>query len=162
MAAFYVEASAIVKHYRSEVGSNVVRELLTAPPVADRFHTSLLSTVEVTSATYRQTRTGRIQDRWAQQAMAHFRATVAGHFRIWPLGDGTMATAVVVAEQHRLRAGDAIHLATASGVAALAPQQPLVLVSSDGELLQAAAAAGLAALDPAAPDAVARLRELRA
>jgi len=65
-----------------------------------------------------------------------------------------------VAAAHRLRAGDAIHLATALAVQAATPLR-LVLISSDGELLAAAGAAGLAVLDPADPDALASLRGLR-
>ena len=162
MPAFYMEASAIVKHYLPEAGSDVVSELLTAPPVADRFHTSVLSLVEVTSAIYRQVRAGRLEGRSAREALAAFRVTLAAHFTVWPLGDETVTAAAVVAEQHRLRAGDALHLAAALSIAALTPQDPLVLVSSDSELLAAATAAGLPVLDPAGPGAGALLRQLRA
>ena len=171
MPAFYLDASAIVKHYLPEAGSDVVSELLTAPPVADQFHTSVLSTVEVTSALQRQVPAGRLDERSAHEALAAFRATLVAHFSVWPLAEDTVTAAVAVAEQHKLRAGDALHLASALSIAALAPQpsgpalsraEGLVLVSSDSELLGAAAAAGLVVLDPAAPGAGAILRQLRA
>jgi uncharacterized protein len=162
MSLFYVEASAFVKHYLPEAGSDVVSELLVAPAVTDRFYTSLLSIVEVTAAMYRQVRAAQLREPRAQEAVAHLRRTLSGLFGVWPLSIETMSAAVAAAEGHRLRAGDAIHLATALATAALAAPDRLVLVSSDGELAQAAAAAGLAVLDPAGPGALASLRGLRA
>ncbi len=162
MPAFYVEASALVKHYLPEAGSEVLSELLTVPPAGDRFHTSLLSMVEVTSAIRRQVRAGRLTERTAGASLAAFRATVTGSFNTWRLGDGTVAAAVRMAEMHNLRSGDAIHLATALAIAPLVSPHRLVTVSSDGELIHAAGVAGLAVLDPAAPDALASLRGLRA
>jgi len=162
MTAFYVEASALVKHYLPEAGSDVLSELLTVPPAGDRFHTSLLSMVEVTSAIRRQVRGGRLTERTAGASLAAFRTTLTGSFNTWRLGDDTVGAAVRVAEMHSLRAGDAIHLATALAITPLVSPHRLVMVSSDNDLFQAAGVAGLGVLDPAGPDALARLRRLRA
>ena len=122
MPAFYLDASAVVKHYLPEAGSDLVSQLLVEPASGDSFHTSLLSTVEVASAIYRQVRAGRLERPWARAALTRFGATLAAQFTVWPLREETTAAAVLVAEEHGLRAQDALHLATALGIAALAPR----------------------------------------
>ena len=79
-----------------------------------------------------------------------------------PLDDRVVRGGLAAVETHRLRAGDAIHLATALATAPLVAPLHLVMVSSDAEVIHATTAAGLAVLDPAGPDALARLRGLRA
>ena len=87
MPLFYLETSAIVKHYRSEPGSDVLSELLTAPPERDRFWTSLLSIVEVSAAIYRQVGAGRLREPEAQEALARFRTTRRERLTVRPLSD---------------------------------------------------------------------------
>ena len=65
-----------------------------------------------------------------------------------------------VVENHRLRAGDAIHLAAALSIAATTVSQ-VFMVSSDTELLEASDAAGISVLDPQATDAMVSLRQIR-
>ena len=80
-------------------------------------------------------------------------------FDILPVEDSIIVEAGTVVENHRLRAADAIHLATALSIRATASQ--VFMVSSDIELLDASEAAGLGALDPQEDDAIDRLRRAR-
>ena len=66
-----------------------------------------------------------------------------------------------VVEDYRLRAGDAIHLASALSIAAFTDSAQVIMISSDAELLNASESASIGALEPQAVDAVDRLRRVR-
>ena len=53
MPLFYLDTSALVKRYRTERGTEVVEQLLANFPPEDRFFTSFLSIIELTSAILR-------------------------------------------------------------------------------------------------------------
>ena len=148
MAVFYLDTSALVKRYRTELGTEVVEELLANPRQQDRFFISFLSVIELTSGVLRLAKGRQLRDDTAQEILARFRDDVHELLRVWPLGEDVAATAVTVAETHRLRSADAIHLATAQAIASLVSGTRVVMVSSDHELLDAAEAAGLTPLDP--------------
>ena len=157
MAVFYQDASAIAKLYlRNEIGVDFVLELLGSPSPDDRFFTSALSIVEVKSAISR-----RIDRPNARSVLiAAYDGDVYEMFEVLPMDHSIIVEAGTVVENHRLRAGDAIHLATALSIAATTIQ-PVFMVSSDVELLEAAEAAGLGALDPQMDDAIDRLHYIR-
>lgn len=161
MPVFYVDASVIVKRYLSEPGTEVVSLLFASPLADDRFYTSILSVLEVTSAVYRIIGPRRSGEALIREALARFRSDVREQLRLWPLSDDVVAAALPVVEQHRLRSTDAIHLASAMAVAALIPSLPIVMVSSDRELVSASTSTGLAVLDPADSNAVDQLSQLR-
>jgi predicted nucleic acid-binding protein len=97
----------------------------------------------------------------ATQILAQFRSDVRELYKVWPLNEEVTVNAVSVVEQHKLRSGDALHLAAAQTIAGLAPGALTVMVTSDRELLSAAEAVRLGVLDPQAPGAAAKLKELR-
>jgi len=68
--------------------------------------------------------------------------------RVLPLTEAIVNGAVAVVEQHQLRSGDAIHLATAATIFRLVPELETVLVSSDRELMEAAMRSAMAVLNP--------------
>jgi predicted nucleic acid-binding protein len=80
---------------------------------------------------------------------------------VWPLNEEIATDAVTAVEEHRLRAADAMHLATAQRISGVVSGARVVMVSSDRELLSAAEATGLAALDPQARGSAGHLRQLR-
>ncbi|MBI4288844.1 MAG: type II toxin-antitoxin system VapC family toxin [Chloroflexi bacterium] len=161
MAVFYLDTSAIVKRYRNEEGTGLVDGLLDGAYSKDRFYISLLSVLEVTSAALRLARVGLMTEDAAKQTVAAFRRDVRERFRLWPVDEDILGVAVSVVEGHRLRSGDAIHLATASTIFGASPGSQGTLVSSDHELLGAAVASGIRTLDPQDPEAFGKLNLLR-
>jgi len=161
MAVFYLDTSALVKRYRTELGTDVVERLFSEPRPQDRFFISFLSIIELTSGVLRLARGRQLRDDTAQEILARFRHDVRQLLRVWPLDEDIALAAVTVVEQHRLRSADAIHLASAQAIGSLVPGTPVVTVSSDRELLDAAESAGLTPLDPQAADAAERLKQAR-
>lgn len=161
MAVFYVDTSALVKRYRTELGTEVVEELLGTPRPQDRFFISFLSIIELTSGVLRLAKGSQLREDTAQEILARFRDDVREAFRVWPLDEDIAVAAVTAAEEHRLRSADSIHLATAQAIASLVSGTRVVMVSSDQELLDAAEAAGLAPIDPQGGDAAEKLRQAR-
>ena len=162
MVIFYLDTSALLKRYRTEQGTDVVTELLVTPTPDDRLYISFLAVLEFTSGILRLVRGGQLAVSIADGILARFRQDVRDFSRIWPLNEEITNSAVAVVEEHRLRSGDAIHLATALAIGSVQPEVLFVLVSSDHELLDAAAAAGLTVLDPAEPRAFFQLSGIRA
>lgn len=161
MPLFYLDASGIVKRYRSEIGTDAVDELFGRALPTDRWYTSFLSVLEVTSAFRRLAAAHQIPEELAAAALAQFGRDTQELFGLWPLNNEVVAQAVIAASRYLLRSGDAIHLATALLIQPLAVGAQTVMVTADGELAAAARSAGLAVLDPTALDALPKLRELR-
>lgn len=162
MAVFYLDTSAIVKRYRNEIGTEVVDELLERPLAEDRFFISLFSVLEMTSRFTRLVKGNELSEKEGVEALARFERDVQERFRVYPhLDEVAFQEAVLAAEEHGLRAGDAIHLATAKRLFALAPGLELVMVASDRELLDAAQAEGYTTLDPQDARALETLHQIR-
>ena len=160
MPSFFLDASAVVKRYRTELGSDVVDALLESVPTDGPLVGSFLTVLETTAAG-RRSKGSRWQDAAvARVILSLFRHDMSANFRLWPLDSAIVAAALSVVEQHRLRAGDALQLASALAFGAVY-ETPIIMVSSDHELLWAAAAAGLSVLDPTDHGALQTLRELR-
>ena len=148
MSIYYLDTSAIVKLYVDEPGTEVMDRLLDGISSDDRFYTSWLSILELTSVILRLAKGGRLAPEAADPILARFRNDIEETIRLWPLEDSVLSAALVVVERHALRAPDAIHLATATSIFGLAPESEAVLVSSDRELLEAATQSGMGILDP--------------
>ena len=158
MAFFYLDASAIAKLYLpNEQGVEFVVQLLDLRSSTDMFATSALSVVEVKSAITR--RIGSPSDK--APLLAAYDRDLREIFDLISIRDDIIIGASSVAERYGLRAGDAIHLASALSVAAVSDDSKLFMVSSDVELLEASEAAGIGALDPQTDDATASLRQIR-
>ncbi|MBI4499141.1 MAG: type II toxin-antitoxin system VapC family toxin [Chloroflexi bacterium] len=161
MPLFYVDTSALVKRYRVEQGTDVVNLLFQDLLPEDRFYTSFLTALEMSSAFYRLVGAGQLREIEARQVLARFRRDLLDEFHVWLLTNDVVAAAEPLVETYRLRTADALHLASALAVIGLVPTTPAVMVSSDRELLRAATAAGLTVLDPTDADALNRLRQIR-
>ena len=158
MAFFYLDASAIAKLYLpNEQGVEFVVQLLDLRSSTDMFATSALSVVEVKSAITR--RIGNPSDK--APLLAAYDRDLREIFDLISIRDDIIIGASSVAERYGLRAGDAIHLASALSVAAVSDDSKLFMVSSDVELLEASEAAGIGALDPQSENATASLRQIR-
>ena len=153
MPIYYLDASSIVKLYlRDERGTEFMDKLVRERVPGERLVTSAISVVEVKAAISRRVRN-----------IANRRALIRAYDNDWreifetsPVSETIIISAGKIAEERRLRSGDAIHLATALAVAAVAPGAPrMFMVSSDTELLTASHETRLGALDPqtdGAPD----------
>lgn len=161
MAVFYLDTSALVKRYWPEQGTDLVDRLSEARTADDRFVTSLLTILEMTSATHRLIGSDRLPQNVGHEILGQFRRDLQEHFVVWPLDERTLEDAVHIVEQYRLRSADAIHLATALAMASAAQGSQAVLVSADRELCAAAESAGLRVVDPLRSDALNHLDELR-
>ena len=155
---YYLDTSAVVKRYiTSEAGADFVRILLGDAAPDEIFAVSYFGVLEFNAVVRRQMRSGRLMD----DAMQQFEQDSLDIFRIVPSDGDTLQQALPVIRVYGLRAGDAIHLATALSIAAVSDYTQVFMVTSDAELLAAAEAAGIGALDPQADDSIDRLLNIR-
>ncbi len=130
----YLDSSALLKLFLDD---EAVTELRGVVDLLASLVTSRLAYVEVRAGLAAARRAGRI-------SVASHEVAVRAFDRVWPEYvvvelDGTLGQrAAGVAERYGLRAGDAIHLASALEVA-----NNVSVVAWDGRLRAAAAAAGL-------------------
>ena len=157
MPIYYLDTSAILKLYLSnELGAEFMRKLVEGATPDESFYVSSFGLLEVKAAIVR-----RISDAGVvERALSQFSQDMADLLKIVRLNEYILYQALSATENYRLRAGDAIHIATAPSIAAIAGPQ-VFMVSSDAELLEASAAAGIGALDPQADDVIGSLCEIR-
>jgi len=154
MGIFYLDASAVVKYYVTEPGSEWVRHLVDEVDDQGRpAHTlasSVLTSVEVPAAIAIIHRVGRISKRTRDVAYRDFLHTFVSRYRILGVDAELVAVAGDLTQKHPLKALDAIHLAAALRLQeALRPyRRTLTFVTGDGTLLAAAQAEGLAIDNP--------------
>jgi predicted nucleic acid-binding protein len=155
---YYFDASVLVKAYIWEVGTEDVRQVLrearAATPAA-RVLTSRIVYAEAMSAVSRREAAGQLTRQEATGVANRLRTDFAGAVLPYVVLDPTPAIvhhAADIARQHRLRALDSIHLATAlaarfntrSGIGYL-------FGSADQRLSSAAMNEGLTIFNPQAP-----------
>ena len=139
----YFDTSALAKKYlKKEKGRSKVLELLASN--TQHLVSSALTHLEVISALTRR-----------QKEIAGFEKAVDAFrddwdtFIVWAVDGDVLDDAVGLIGLYRLKAADAIHLATARSVRRHTKDQ-LLVVSSDRELLTAAKQEGLLVMDPEA------------
>ena len=156
---YYLDASAVVKRYlTSEAGAEFIGILLEDAMPNEVFYISTFGVLEVNAAIRRRIRNERALD----EALRKFGQDSVGILRVIPTNEVLLQQALPVVHTHSLRAGDAIHLATALSVAADANNEQVYMVTSDHELLAAASAAGIGAIDPQSDEAIDGLLHIRA
>lgn len=137
----YLDTSALVKLYVEEEGATTVR---TASDQADVIATSALAYVEARAAFARRRYEGALSS-------SEYRGVLRDLDQDWPryltiqVVESLIHQAARLAEQHRLRAYDAIHLASAA-TANREIGRPVVFASWDGPLERAARREGLEVL----------------
>lgn len=135
----YADTSSIVKLYIDEEGFQSTRALSAS---AEEITTSIIAYVEMRSALAHKLRRDEIARPNYNQALEDFERDWSS-YTIIPMSQELASSAASLAERHALRALDAIHLASAKGLAEKIVD-PLVFLSADNELLQAAVQEGLA------------------
>jgi hypothetical protein len=145
----YLDASALVKRYAAERGSDLVRRFLEGADVAA---TAILTRVELTAAFAKAIRVGALKPGEALQCRQ-----LAG--RDWldlvrlPVSEATVDRAATLAWSDNLRGYDAVQLAAACAWQE-ALDQPVAFASFDVRLWEAAGRQGLVAFPPDLPSLV--------
>lgn len=150
MSHYYLDASALVKRYMGEVGSDWLRATI-APAQPSLLFTSRMTIIKVISALARRAREGSLSSEEFATARDAFQSDCLNEYQIMPPSMAVIDLACALLEQHPLRAYDATHLATALGAQQFLTAQgypPLIFLSADDRLNHAATAEGLEVDNP--------------
>lgn len=139
----YLEASAWVKRYLAETGSARVEQLFAEDR---RLATATFGLIEILAALARAQRAGKIDDRSYRKGTANAIADF-GRFTVVDFTREVFALARDAAGTYALRAGDTMHLASATALRET-HQEPVCIVTADRELATAARLARFEVLDP--------------
>jgi predicted nucleic acid-binding protein len=154
---YFFDASAVVKLYVAEPGSNAVRDMVQSAvvnPPSSRVFRCDLSLPETFSALQQIERSSSAARRgMSRSTLRALLPRVRTDFIVTsPMGivraSHCMPLAADMVERHRLRPADAVQLAAALRLKMLLPQCDLQFVSSDDEQCRAARAEGLAVVRP--------------
>ena len=152
MYYFYFDASALVKRYTRESGSDKMLFLFRNVPLA---HLSCLTigAMEVFWICVRKRNDGRITSHQFERAVTHLRHEVINSqsdFQTISTPDSVIWDVMRLIETHSLNSVDAIVLCSALEIAAELrdTENTLVLVASDQRLIRAARAEGLQTFNP--------------
>lgn len=146
MTTYYLDASALVKRYAAEGGSDWILAI-TDPTSNHTIIFSELSLAEVAAALAAKQRAPQgvtVEER--DRALSRFLQDCSEHFLLLRADRGIIDQAVNLTQSHRLRGYDAVHLSTALVANTDLVEQehaPLVFVAGDKDLLAAAQAEGL-------------------
>lgn len=150
MAYYYLDASAAVKGYVEERGSDRIVALLDRA-AEHELYISRICIVEVAAGILGKVRTGEAAFEEAVSYVRVFLGDLEDMYQVVEVDAVTTEKAVEVAQNHLLRAYDCLQLATVPLLQEqrdLAGMEPLTLMSSDVELNAAAEAEGLAVENP--------------
>jgi uncharacterized protein len=150
VSIYYLDASAVVKRYVNEVGSNWVRAAVS-PTSTSLLFTSRMTLAEVISAFARRLREGSLTSAEFGLVRDIFNGDCLKEYQVMPPTVAVVELACVLLERYPLRAYDATHLATALTAQQFLASQgypSLVFLSADDRLIHAARAEGLAVDNP--------------
>ena len=139
----YFDASALVKGYVDEPGSDAVRRMLSS---GARVATSRIAFAEVASAIARRCRNGDLTAATRDRVFATMTRDAQSCQRL-DVSDEVVRGAMSLVRDHPLRGFDALHLASCLLLARSLPVGP-EFVCSDAGLLRAASACGLRVVNP--------------
>lgn len=151
MNYFFLDASALVKRYHQELGSDVVNhlldELLASSP--ERVAISPLGLAETVSVLNRRKNEGRIPHQLFQLIVARL-LLEARAVAVQSVDDDLILECIPFIMKHNINSADALYLHQALSLQHLLRpvEHDLVLVASDRRFLRAAEAEGLAVINP--------------
>lgn len=146
MPAYFFDASALVKRYLRETGSEWVRQLIAREQ--PRIFISSLSGVEVVAAIMRKERAGEIRAPERDKTLRAFRREFTTNYTLVPPVPPVINTAMDLLLSHALRAYDAVQLASALSLPPLPRGTTLIFVSADEQLLSITRTLGFAIENP--------------
>ena len=150
MTIYYADASALVKHYVEEPGSDHVRTICT-PGVGHMVAISQIGLVEVAAAFGMKHRRGQLTAADRDALLSDLQRHGRTYYVLVDVDPNIVSHAIELTRRQALRGYDAVHLACAPFVAATMPTRGLpkpVLLSADLDLLEAAQNEGLATENP--------------
>jgi predicted nucleic acid-binding protein len=150
MTLLFWDASALIKRYFVEHGSDTVDELFAATPSPD-FATTPWGYAETYSSILRRFNAGILDLASFTAAVTSLQAEVVDSpdFGLLSIDDAVIFASISTMRKHNLNATDAALLKLLLDYApALPPTSTLCLVASDKRLLRAAGAEGLRTLNP--------------
>jgi uncharacterized protein len=109
---FYFDSSAILKRYKTEIGSDVVRRTFDIKGSDELFFTSSYSLLECVSVRTRNRRGPIITARTYEAAIILLMDNRQA-FRVIGVSEEVLYAAMQYAQKHSLKAGDALQLASA-------------------------------------------------
>jgi len=140
----YWDASALVKKYLSETGSETVRQWLAKDTV---LVTSQLTYVEIHATFARKKRERDISPSDYQRVCRTFETDWQA-ITVVQLDDRLLPKIRYLLSRHPLRSADSVHLASALYISEQAQLRPLPFACADDRLLQAARREGLDGWNP--------------
>ena len=150
MVAYFFDTSALVKRYVNEQGSTWVAATID-PTAGARVYVASITGVEVISAIARKLKGNHVSASGAVIAASRFHYDFANEYRIVSISDSVINRSMMLAEAYALRGYDAVQLGAAleiNGRRMTFGAIPLILVTSDTELLTAAITENLLTDDP--------------
>jgi predicted nucleic acid-binding protein len=152
MADRFFDTSAIVKHYRAEVGTATVEAMLAES--GSRHYVSALSVVELHSVLARLVRTGHLIAAEFSLVRGRFLADLtSGYWQVVPFATGQFHDAQQLLVRHglsrSLRTLDALQLVAALSQHSTKPLD--AFVSADANLCIVASLEGLVVVNPEVP-----------
>ena len=157
---YYLDSSAIAKRYRTEKGSEVVSALFAHLENEELAITSQFASVEVEALAARALKARLLNRRSYGVMLRLFAGDLERSVLTIPVSSSLVSDAAQIARSLAVRAGDAIHLATAVRVQQIIALK-VILVASDRELLLAAESVGFTTFNPESQDALIVLESLR-
>ena len=151
MSDYFLDASAVVKRYADEAGSAWVRQITDsqAQNTILLFEITLAEVIAALAAKQRASKGITLEQR--NRVLSRFFPDCDEHFALVSIDRSVIDRAVDLAQRHRLRAYDAVQLATALEASEIMQAQTLpvlTLVAADNDLLAAAAAERLSVENP--------------
>ena len=150
MTRYFLDSSALIKRYVTEVGSGWV-EALALPNTGNSLLIAQITQVEVISGISRYKRENVLTANTAKSIRSLFDRHVKQEYFVVDLTASLIQQAEDLLDKHPLRAYDSVQLATAlaaNSQMATAQLTPFVFVSGDKRLLAVASAEGLTVDDP--------------
>ncbi|MDA1190876.1 MAG: type II toxin-antitoxin system VapC family toxin [Candidatus Poribacteria bacterium] len=141
MAAYFLDASAVVKRYVEEPGSRWVRRLLR-PDDDTTFFAAWIVGPEFVSAITRRLNRQQLSQSQAENGLHTFHREWRELFRLIHVTPPILLRAMELARAHGLRGYDSVQLSAAMEAKSMTPQSDrstFTFVSSDSDLLNAAA-----------------------
>lgn len=109
MAVFYLDASALLKRYRTEKGTEIVDDIYDGRGEQHLILTSQLTCVEVESVAARARKAGILNDHQYKTLLGAFSRDLAEGIRIMAIGPERLVEAAEIVREVPLRSLDAIH-----------------------------------------------------
>ena len=150
VAAYFLDSSALLKRYLSEIGTAWVQSL-TAKASENILLISRITSVEILSAIARRQREGSLTSEQTQTLQTIFQQHFTDQYEIVELTPTLTTLAGELCVRQSLRAYDAVQLASALTILPIIAQSPenfLTFLTADDRLLRAAQLEHLQADNP--------------